>query len=82
MRFYIYIPLIFVFGCMPFNSMNKAKSAFLCKDNGGWHRFNGSSEYPVLCADGTKYSVKDLESVVITDPDYYPERDDLWEIYI
>lgn len=67
------VSLLLLSGCTQPTKLNKAKSGFLCKDNGGLYSIRISSEYPIVCKDGTKFSVKQLEAVIITDHNYLPK---------
>ena len=65
--------LLLLSGCTPATKMNVAKSEYLCKDHGGGYAIYQFSEYPIVCRDGTRFSVKQLDSVIITDHDYLPK---------
>ncbi|AGM46860.1 hypothetical protein AD45P2_00205 [Alteromonas phage vB_AmaP_AD45-P2] len=67
------LSLALLAACTPRTGLNKAKGEYLCRNNGGIYFFYSFSEYPVVCNDGTAFTIKQLETIIIKDPEYLPE---------
>ena len=67
------LSILLLSGCTLPNKINTAKGEYLCKDDGGLYFIYKFDEYPIACRNGTRFSVKQLDSIIITDPDYLPE---------
>lgn len=57
--------------CTPNSTMNVNKAKYLCRDDGGLHIIKPFSEYPVICRNGQKFSVHQIDQTVIEDSQYY-----------
>jgi hypothetical protein len=68
------VSLLLVTGCTQPTKLNKAKGEFLCKDKGGLYIIHPLREYPIECRDGSRFGVKQLETVIITDHSYLPQE--------
>jgi len=72
-----------IFGCGKMSNMHIAKGKFICKDNGGMYEFypfpatanmKSTKHIRVLCMDGTTYTSLEINDIIITDSDFYPDR--------
>lgn len=70
----IFLIILLCTACTPNTKMNIAKAKFLCKDYGGLYKFESFNANPVICIDGTKFSISRLDKTIITDSNYYPRN--------
>ena len=66
--------LLSLSGCLRNTEMNIAKANYLCKENGGLYNFYTADVKPVVCNDGTNFTVEQLVSTIIKDPKFYPSK--------